>query len=50
LVITTASDPEEILPTVSTALAVKVFAHSFSETVIKKFPADHQVAIRVAPL
>jgi hypothetical protein len=51
LVITTAVDPEEILPAASTDLAVKVYSHSVAnETRIQKVPFDHQVAARVAPL
>jgi hypothetical protein len=50
LIIVTAVDPEEILPTASTASAVKVFVHSANETRIQKVPFDHQVATRVAPL
>jgi len=38
LVIITAVDSEDILPIISTALAVKVLAHSANDTEIEKKP------------
>ena len=50
LVIVNGVDVDHVLPEVSTALAVNIFAHSSNETKIQNVLFDHHIATIVAPL